>query len=107
MSLDTRLRDVLHDNRFELPGWGDPVGRVQRGVRRRKRNRVVFGAGIAALLIAVPAALYQRPFEKPPGIDSPIAYVASEQLAAPSYLARRSPRPDAKPCAQMSDQPWL
>jgi len=109
MSLATRLRDVLHDSRFELPGWEDPVGRVQRGVRRRRRKRVVLGSTTAALLVAVSTVLWQRPFERkpPPGVDSPIAFVAGEEVGAPAYLARRSPRPDAKPCARMGDEAWL
>jgi len=107
MNLDSRLRDVLRDNRFELPGWDDPVGRVARGIRRRKRNRWVIGCVIAAILIAVPTVPWLQPTEKPPGVDSPIAFVAGEELVAPSYLARRSPRPDVKPCTRMSDTPWL
>jgi len=107
MSLDSRLRDVLHDNRFELPGWDDPVGRVRRGIGRRRRRRMMLGGAIAALLIAIPAVLAQHPFEDSPGIDSPIPFVDSEALAAPTHIARRSPRPEAKPCERMGDEPWL
>lgn len=107
MNLDSRLRDVLQDNRFELPGWEDPVGRITSGVRRRRRHRVVFGSTIAALLVAIPAVLSQHPFEEPPGIHSPITFVASQEVAAPANLARRSPRADAKPCPRMGEEAWL
>jgi hypothetical protein len=106
VSLDTHLRDVLHDSSFSLPGWHDPVGRIGRGIRRRRRKRLAIGGAVLAVLLAIPAVLSQQPFQDPPGLDSPIAFVDA-RVAAPAHLARRSPRPDAKPCARMSDRAWL
>jgi hypothetical protein len=107
MSLDSRLRDMLRDSSFELPGWDDPVGRVGRGIRRRRRNRLAIGMATLAVLVAVPTLLSQQSFQEQPGVSSPIAFVAGEELGPPAYLARRSPRPEAQPCVRMHEKLWL
>ena len=84
MSLDSRLRDMLRDSSFELPGWDDPVGRVGRGIRRRRRNRLAIGMATLAVLVAVPTLLSQQSFQEQPGVSSPIAFVAGEELGPPA-----------------------
>jgi len=119
-ALDERLRDVLRDNGFELPGWDDPVGRVASGIRRRRRHRLVLASTVtcilAALLLAIPAVLWPGYWGgywpgywagPTPGVDSPIAFPGDAEVPAPAHLARRSPRADAKPCTELAEQAWM
>lgn len=94
-TLDDRLRDVLHDDSFDLGGWDDPVRRVSRGIQRRRRTRLTVGFASAALLVAAPALLWPRPQA---GIDSPIAF-AEASVGRPAILAMSAPRPEAASCA--------
>jgi hypothetical protein len=70
MTPEEHLRTVLTDDRHALPAWTDPVGRVSRGVtRRRWRRRAGVAAGLAAVALAVaavPAAIRFTATPEPP-----------------------------------------
>ncbi|GIE98820.1 hypothetical protein [Paractinoplanes rishiriensis] len=100
MTADQRLRAELTDDRYALPGWPDPVGRISTGVRRRKQRRRVnaAAAGLAVLVLAglgIPSLRGGATPDTTAGSAVPWADVPAPE---PS-LARRSVRPDARDCA--------
>lgn len=56
--LDDRIRDLLHDERWALPAWPDPMARLGAARRRRTRRRQqVFAAGAVAAVVTVAASV--------------------------------------------------
>ena len=51
MSVDDRLRQLLHDERLSLPAWPDAVQRVNAGIARRRRYRLRRVLGLAGVVV--------------------------------------------------------
>ncbi|WP_433047094.1 DUF4232 domain-containing protein [Dactylosporangium sp. CS-033363] len=107
MDLEQLIRRELGDERHMPTGWAAPVERVQAGIRRRKRRRYTTMAAIVAGAVLAGVGVLALPV---PGAQPAQGVIAWERAEASlPTLSRRSPRPDASPCAadDLSPGPWL
>jgi len=106
--LESRVRAVLHDERYAVPGPPDPTTRVAAAIRRRQRNRMlVVGVAVLAVAVAVPLVLGpRRTPDRPTGTGSSPGAVP--WLDAPTPLpsvAWSSPRSATSPCVAVDLSP--
>ena len=104
--LESRVRAVLHDERYALPGPPDPTTRVAAAIRRRQRNRMlVVGVAVLAVAVAVPLVLGpRRTPDRPTGTGSspgavpwldaptPLPHTSTPRSASPRWISSPSPR---------------
>ena len=101
MTVEEKIRRELIDARHTGPGWPDPVERITKGVRRRRRRHATFAGAAATLIVAgavaVPLAVQRQGGDGDFAADSGIvAWVATP--ASIGQPVRRQPRPAARPC---------
>jgi hypothetical protein len=100
MNIDEQLRTALRDDRHAAPSWPDPVSRVEEGITRRRRRRlVVQTVGLAtALVVTLSVVTLQGHPSTAPADGWIIDSTADGPRSAPPDMQRRSPRPDRAPC---------
>ncbi|MFC7241244.1 hypothetical protein ACFQO7_02005 [Catellatospora aurea] len=94
-TIEDDLRAAMHAGPHPVPGWPDPVARVEHGITRRRRNRSVAAVAAAVLLTGVAFTGTLRSTTPPP---TTLATVDATEQAAEPLIERRSPRPDRQPC---------
>jgi hypothetical protein len=114
MKVEEQIRRALTSDRYAVPGWTEPIQRIESGVRRRRRRRLigassalaVLAGGVFGLSTVWPGAAPSANTSQTAG-DQPIAWI-DKQVAQPTNIARRSPRTDARKCsaADLGSKAW-
>lgn len=93
-TIEADLHAAMHATSSPVAASPDPVARVESGIIRRRRRRLLGAITGAALLVGTAivgtGVITHRP-------SPPTTTVSAEPVAAPHVL-RRSPRPDRQPC---------
>jgi hypothetical protein len=93
MTGEDRLRQLMRDPRWSLPGWPDAPARVRRAARRQRLTAI--GAAVAAAVIAATAAWL--PFALPGRNSANVATGPTRPAVRPTTVRPTTPSAPAGP----------
>jgi hypothetical protein len=94
MTIEDRLRELLHDPEWSLPAWPDGQARVRRAARRQRMTLVRVAGAITAVVTTaavVPVLLFGRGLG--PGLSSAASPFALPPLGAAGFASAIYPAP--------------
>jgi hypothetical protein len=109
MTIEDQLKDTLQNARQDIAGWPDPVGRIEAGITRRRRLRVLAASSCLAVVLAGGAtawtALSAASNDRGTDVADGQLISWSDAPATEPAISRRSPRPEARGCEAASLMP--